>query len=123
MAAVVKGGNAYIWGIDTGVVTNGKLQSISITETFNVRAEIMDETGNVIGERLDDVHKTGTATFQFDSSYATGSTYNLAGGADVLTYDSVAYQITGIDRSVSNESYGEITFTIEYIDYAGNQPA
>lgn len=121
MAVVEKGTTGFVFGVGTGVITNGKVQSISFSDEFGATAEVMDENGNLIGERMDDVIITGDCTFMIDTTYATGTTYDLADTFDEFTYDrgdgSKTYQITSIARTVSNEGYAEVTFSFEYLTY------
>ena len=115
MAAVTKG-NIYVWGIDTGVFTNAVLNSINYDQAFNNTGNVLDEVGNVIHERMADIHVTGSATMTV--SGATGM--DLTAAADGFTYDGTTYYITDHSVSKSNGSFQEISVSFESIDYTTN---
>ena len=121
MAVVEKGTTGFVFGVGTGVITAGKVQNISFSDEFGATAEVMDENGNLVGERMDDVIITGSCTFMIEDTYVTGTTYALADTLDEFTYDRgdgvKTYQITGISRTVTNEGYAEVTFTFEFLTY------
>ena len=117
MAAVTKG-NIYVWGIDTGVFSNAVLNSINFDEAFNNTGNVLDEDGNVIHERMADIHTTGTA--QMVVSGVTGKDLDDTATADEFTYDGTTYYITEQSVSKSNGSFRTIDVSFEYIDYTTN---
>jgi len=121
MAAVLKGATtpAFIWGIDTGVMTNAVLTSINFDSSFNNSGSVQDELGNIVHERHDDIHVTGSATMTVSGD----TTLDLVDSVDEFTYDSVTYYITDMSVSRSNNSFHEISVTFENIDYAANELA
>ena len=115
MAAVTKG-NIYVYGIDSGVMTNAVLTSINFDQAFNNTGQVQDEQGNVIHERMDDIHITGSATMTVSGDTAL----DLNDTVDEFTYDSVTYYITDMSVSKSSNGFQEISVSFEKIDYVGN---
>lgn len=117
MAAVTKG-NIYVFGIDSGVMTNAVLTSINFDQAFNNTGQVLNESGSVIHERMDDIHVTGSATMTVsgDTTLDLDDTTNF----DEFTYDSTTYYITDMSVTKSNNGFQEISVTFENIDYAGN---
>ena len=109
-------GTVYKWGISGATVTNGEIQSLSLSEEYTTNVEVKDEIGNVVGVRLDNAETTGTCTFLYsaqdygldDGETQTLSVTDLGGSAQT-------FRITGVSESQSNDSYRECTLTIEYV--------
>ena len=115
MAAVTKG-NIYIYGIDSGVMTNAVLNSINFDQAFNNTANVLDENGNVIFERMDDIHTTGSATMVVSGD--TGLDLTDVATADEFTYDSVTYYITSLSMAATSQGFQEISVDFESLPYA-----
>ena len=111
MAAITKGANVHVFGIDTGTFTDAVITSISFDDAFNNTAEIKNEAGNVIEERMDDVHTTGSLTLNFESAY----TPTAMGGQ--FTYDSVIYYLTGRTKTLSHDGYAEWSYNFKTSEY------
>jgi len=109
-------GTVYKWGISGATITNGEIQSLSLSEEYTTNVEVKDAIGNVVGVRLDNPETTGTCTFLYseqgygldDEETQTLSVTDLGGAAQT-------FRITGVSESQSNDSYRECTLTIEYI--------
>lgn len=110
MSETVKG-TAHIWGIQGGTITNATVQSYSVTESFNNTAETMDEDGNRIEVRGDDLVKSGTITIKVQASYTKPSVF------DNLTYDSDTFWIETIDKAESNGDFVIYTLSITNSEY------
>ena len=98
-----------------GTFTDAIVTAISFSDSFNNTGEIKNEIGNVIEERMDDVHTTGSVTLNFEATY----TPTAMGGQ--FTYDSVIYYLTGRTQTLNNEGYAEWSYdfkTSEYITLA-----
>ena len=54
MAAIEKGGTAYIWGVDPTSAVPITVTSFSLTEKFGIEAFVEDENGKRVAMRLDD---------------------------------------------------------------------
>ena len=105
--ALLEKGTVYVFG--TGTVTNAQVQSSNITEDYGLRVEVKDADGNLVGEGLGAPQKTGDITLLVASVYAIPSP------GDAITYDGQAYWIVGVDESMSNDGYKEVTLKVEYI--------
>jgi hypothetical protein len=109
-------GTVYKWGISGTTVTNGEVQSLSLSEEYTTNVEVKDGNGNVVGMRLDNPETTGTCTFLYsaqDYGLEAGETQTLS--VTDLGGTTQTFRITGVSESHSNESYKEATLTIEYI--------
>lgn len=106
MAALNKG-TAYVFG--TGTVTSAQVQSSSLTDDFGIRVEVKDSDGNIVGEGLGAPQRTGDITLLISNVYA------IPEPGDSLTYDGSPFWITGVEESMSNDNYKEVTLKVEYI--------
>ena len=113
MAAVTKG-NIYVYGIDSGVMTNAVLNSINYDQAFNNTANVLDENGNVIFERMDDIHTTGSATMVISGD----TTLALNDSVDEFTYDSVTYYITDMTVAKTSQGFREVSVSFENLPFA-----
>lgn len=111
MAAITKGANVHVHGIDTGTFTDAVVTAVNFNDEFNNTAEIKNEVGNVIEYRMDDVTTTGTITLNFESSYTPTS----MGGQ--FTYDSIIYYLTGRTLTQVNEGYREWSYNFKTSEY------
>jgi hypothetical protein len=117
MAAVIKG-EAFVFGIDSGAVTNAVLTSINFNNEFANQGQVLNEDGQIVHERMDDLQTTGSCTMQFTA--ANDRDLTDVGSVDQFTYDSVTYYITEITKSRTNNGFAELSFNFEYIDHASN---
>jgi len=117
MAAVIKG-ETYVFGIDSGAVTNAVLTSINFNSEFANTGQVLNEDGQIVHERMDDLQTTGSATMQFTAS----NTMDLTdvGNVDQFTYDGVTYYITEITKTSTNNGFAEMSFSFEYVDHTSN---
>ena len=117
MAAVIKG-ETYVFGIDSGAVTNAVLTSINFNSEFANTGQVLNEDGQIVHERMDDLQTTGSATMQFTAS----NTMDLTdvGNVDQFTYDSVTYYITEITKTSTNNGFAEMSFNFEFVDHTSN---
>lgn len=117
MAAVIKG-ETYVFGIDSGAVTNAVLTSINFNSEFANTGQVLNEDGQIVHERMDDLQTTGSASMQFTAS----NTMDLTdvGNVDQFTYDGVTYYITEITKTSTNNGFAEMSFNFEYVDHTGN---
>ena len=117
MAAVIKG-ETYVFGIDSGAVTNAVLTSINFNSEFANTGQVLNEDGQIVHERMDDLQTTGSASMQFTAS----NTMDLTdvGNVDQFTYDGVTYYITEITKTSTNNGFAEMSFNFEYVDHTSN---
>lgn len=117
MAAVIKG-ETYVFGIDSGVVANAVLTSINFNSEFANTGQVLNEDGQIVHERMDDLQTTGSCTMQFTA--ANTSDLTDVGNVDQFTYDGVTYYLTEITDSRTNNGFAEYSFNFEYVDHTGN---
>lgn len=116
MAAIVKG-TAHVWGIEagTGAVTNATVLSFSLDKEHQNQAQTVDEIGNEIERRYDDLAKTGSITLRIRTGYTEAT------AASTLAYDGVTYIIESVGRAEESQGFVVITYnlrTSEYISLA-----
>ena len=117
MAAVIKG-ETYVFGIDSGVVANAVLTSINFNSEFANTGQVLNEDGQIVHERMDDLQTTGSCAMQFTA--ANTSNLTDVGNVDQFTYDGVTYYLTEITDSRNNNRFAEYSFNFEYVDHTGN---
>ena len=110
-------GTAHLYGIQGGiaVVTSATVISFSLTKANKNTAETVNEIGNEIERRYDDLHQDGSTTLRPQSGFT-----NLVPGAN-YTYDSVAFEVVSEGNEEQNQGFVTITYAIkksEYISYA-----
>lgn len=112
MAVTVKG-TAHVFGIAAGVgaVTNATVLSFSLDEEHQNQAQTVNEIGNEIERRYDDLAKTGSITLRIRAGYS------VAAAATNLTYDSVAYIIESVGRAEEAQGFVVITYNIRTSEY------
>lgn len=98
-------GTAHLYGI-AGTISNASVQDFSLDEELANKATTEDENGNVIERRSDDNTKTGSITIKIRSLYTIPS------AGDILTYDSVKYEITKVGRVQKNKDFRLVTLSI-----------
>jgi hypothetical protein len=112
MASVTKG-TAYLFGID-GTVANTRVQNFSINESFNNSTAVLDESGNEVSRRYDDVRQ------EVSCELIIASGYSIPAVGTQFTFNAVGYEITGVDKVESNSDHRKVTITglkSEYISY------
>ena len=117
MAAVIKG-ETFVFGIDSGVVDNAVLTSINFNSEFANTGQVLNEEGQIVHERMDDLQTTGSATMQFTSTNNIDLTDTS--GVDQFTYDGVTYYITEITKTRTNNGFAEMSVNFEFVDHATN---
>jgi hypothetical protein len=116
MSAVTHG-TAHLYGIQggVGVITNATVLDFSLDSSLANVGETMNELGNVIERRMDDLTKEGTITIQPRSGFTP-----LVPGT-VYTYNSVKFIITSEGRKETQKGFVTLTYNIltsEYITLA-----
>ena len=114
--AAINNGVTCIYGIN-GTVSNLFVQSYSISSSFNLNAQVMDEDGLTVTERYDDrkseisiegIAKSSsipalgdsiTFVVNANSAYGTGAT------------DSFIGTVTKVDDKGSNKAFSAVTIT------------
>lgn len=105
MAATILG-EAHLYGV-AGTVTNATVLSFRDKQSCKNTAETMDESGNEIERRYDDLHTEATLTIRLQASYtrpAPGST---------ITYDSVVYEVVDTEKNTVQKGFRELTLNVK----------
>jgi hypothetical protein len=116
MAATIQG-STHLYGITggVGVVTNATVISFSLTKAHKNTAETVNEIGNEIERRYDDLHQDGTITLRPRSGFTAltiGGTYSYGG---------TTFEVVSEGTEEGNADFKTLTYTIkrsEYITYA-----
>jgi hypothetical protein len=111
--AATEYGTAHVFGIAAGVgaITNATVTGFDVTDEHKNRTQVVNELGNEILDRYDDLHKTGTITCRIRSAYT------VAAAATQITYNSVKYIITSVARAESSGDFVQITYNIKTSEY------
>jgi len=112
MAAITKG-TAHVWGIAAGVgaITNATVLSFNLDEEHANKGSTVNEIGNLIEERYDDLTKTGSITLKIRAAYT------VAAAATQITYNTVLYVITKVGRAEQSGDFVVITYDIKTSEY------
>jgi hypothetical protein len=107
MSAIVKG-TAHLYGIQAGVaaITNATVVSVSLNKEYKNTSETVNEIGNVIERRYDDLTTEGTITIRPRSGFTS-----LLSGTNV-TYGGVSYEVYGEGRQEEQAGFVTITYNI-----------
>lgn len=116
MAGTVKG-TSHLYGIVGGVavVTNATVLSFSLDSEHANTASTLNEIGNEIERRYDDLHQDGTLVIR----PRAGFTAPVPGGN--YTYSGIAFEVISEGRSEEQQGFVTLTYRIkksEYISYA-----
>ncbi len=113
MAATVKG-TAHLYGI-AGTVSNATVTSFQLKKTAANQASTVNESGNVIERRYDDLTDEATISIRIRTDYtipAIGST---------LVYATVTYEVVSASQGETSNGFREVTLEVkksEGITYA-----
>lgn len=112
MAAETKG-TAHLWHITAGVgaITNATVTAFSIDSEHANKGVTLNEIGNKIEDRRDDLTKTGSITLKIRSAYTVAVAFTN------ITYDSVKYQINKVSRAEQAGDSVTVTYDIETSEY------
>lgn len=112
MAATTKG-TAHVFGITAGVgaITNATVLSFNLDSEHANATTTVNEIGNEIEDRRDDLHHTGSITLRMRAAYT------VAAAASQITYNSVIYLITSVGQAETNSDFVTITYNIKKTEY------
>lgn len=105
-------GTAHLYGID-GTFTNATVASQSIKSEPANKSEVVDESGNVIERRYDDVTTTGS----FKLVLRSGTTIPTAGGTVTPPGTGVLSEVQSVSKE--QEARGHRMATVEFIKSPG----
>jgi len=115
MSLQVKG-TPHLYGITGGIaiIANATVLSFSLNSSNKNTGETVNEIGNEIERRYDDLHKDGTLTLRPRS----GFTALVPGGN--YTYNGVTFEVVSEGREETSQGFVTLTFNIkssEYVSY------
>jgi hypothetical protein len=115
MAAVVKG-TAHLYGITGGVaiISNATVISFSLDKEHQNQASTLNEIGNEIERRYDDLAQTGTLVIRPRSGFTP-----LNPAAD-YTHNSVAFEIVSEGRQEEQQGFVTLTYAIKKTEFVAN---
>lgn len=110
---LVTSGTAHVFGIGVGVggVTNATVVSFNLDSEHANASTTVNELGNKIEDRRDDLTKTGSITLKIRSAYT------VLASAATITYDGVKYLITKVGRAEQSGDFVVITYDIMTSEY------
>jgi hypothetical protein len=115
MANPTTHGTAHVFGV-AGTITTATVQSFSLDEDEQNKTNTLNESGNEIERRRDDKIQSGTITLRYQSGYA------IAASGDVITYDSVNYEVDTVGNSETNNAHVVVTYSIKTTEYVTLTP-
>lgn len=109
MAATTRG-TAHLYGI-SGTITNATVQDFK--EKFQNQNEdsTIDESGNEIERRYDDLAQEATITIKIRSGY------DIPDPGTTLTYESVVYDVTSVERVQQAKGFRMVTLNLKKTEY------
>ena len=104
--ASITHGTAYLFGV-SGTITDAAVQSFQLKDEHQLNATVMDEDGIEVSNRHDDIVNEGTITLKHESGYTP-----LTPEA-IITYETIKYRVTSVDKNQVNNDHREITYGIK----------
>jgi len=109
-------GTPHLYGITGGVavIADATVLSFSLTSANKNVSQTLDERGNEIERRYDDVHRDGSITIRPRQGFVT-----IVPGQNFV-YDGVTFEIVSVGEEETQSDFKTITYTIlssEYISY------
>ncbi len=112
MAARVRG-TVHLYGI-TGTVANATVQSVKLKSETQNNAETVDENGNEIERRVDDIKDEGTVELKMRASYA------IPVSGDSMVYETLNYEVTSVDRAEVAKGHRMLTLGVKKTQYVNS---
>ena len=106
MSTPIVHGTAYLYGV-SGSITSAAVQSFQIKDEHQNNTTVMDENGNEVTNRHDDLVTEGTIVLKHLTLYTPSA------AETVLTYETIKYRVTSIDKNQVNNDFREITYSIK----------
>ncbi len=103
-------GTVHLYGIN-GRVANATVQNVKLKSEPANRDDTVDENGNVIERRIDDITDEGTVELKMRAAF----TVPTAG--DTLVYETLNYEITSIDRAEQAKGFRMLTIGVKKSQY------
>lgn len=103
-------GTAHLYGV-SGTITNATVLSFSLDHSHGVDDNTVNESGQMIERRYDDIIQEGTITLRIQA------TYTIPAIGTVLVYETIRYEITGLTNAQEAQGFRTITFRIKRSEY------
>lgn len=104
-------GTIFSYGVSDTSTAYGVVVSKDLSRSFRNITESKNETGNVVGVRMDDWVETGTLTVQLDSG-AVLPAIGVTLAVKDIEGDSVNFIVTEIGRAESNTDNVRVTLGV-----------
>lgn len=104
-------GTIHLFGID-GTLADATITDTNFDDVCANLASVMDEIGNKIENRGDDLTRTGTVTLIIRDAYDPPDPYTT-----FENWDGETYLITRVGRKFSNRGFNIIELSIESSEY------
>ncbi len=108
-------GTAHVFGV-AGTITNATVQSFNVTEDFQNRTNTLDEDGNEIERRMDDIVSSGDITIRIQAAFS------IPNAGELLTYDSIEYEIITVGQAKTNDAHVVVTLSIKTTEHVDLSP-
>ena len=92
--------------VPLGAITNATVLSFNVESAHQNQAQTVNEDGNEIERRYDDLADTGSITLRIRTAYT------VAAAATVLTYNAIKYIIESVGRAEEAQGFTVITYNI-----------
>lgn len=113
MAGPTSKGTAHLWHITAGVaaIPNATVKAFAMKNEHANKGTTINEIGNKIEDRRDDLTKTGSITISIRAAYAVAEAFTN------ITYNSVVYSINSVSRAEQAGDSVVVTYEIETSEY------
>lgn len=109
MAAVTRG-TAHLYGID-GTISGATVQDFKQKDQHQNTDSTVDESGNEIERRYDDLAKEATITLKIQSGYSIPTV------ASTLSYKSITWEIVSIEKVETAKGFRMVTLNLKKTEY------
>jgi hypothetical protein len=102
-------GTAHVFGV-SGSITNATVVSTSLTDQHLNQGTVVDEQGNQIERRYDDLSEQGTITLRYQAGYTIPTpggvvSWNNGGGA-------TTYEITEVGKEQESQGFRQVSLSV-----------
>lgn len=109
MAATTRG-TAHLYGID-GTITNATVQDFKQKDQHQNTDSTVNESGNEIERRYDDLANEATITIRIRASYSPPEP------ASTLSYKSITWDVVSVEKSEVAKGFRTITLSLKKTEY------
>ena len=103
-------GVAYAYGV-SGTITSAAAQPFQIKDEYQNNTTVLDESGDEVVNRHDDLVVEGTITLKHVLAYT------ILDAEDTITYDGATYRVLSVDKNQVNNDHREVTYSIKKTEY------